>query len=44
MSYTKSGLILYDRSRTLVIETGRTNYLEDLEHLIDLKSEIEKFL
>ena len=29
----------YDRSRTLVIETGRTNYLEDLEHLIDLKSE-----
>ena len=32
----------YDRSRTLVIETGRTNYLEDLEHLIDLKSEIEK--
>ena len=34
----------YDRSRTLVIETGRTNYLEDLEHLIDLKSEIEKFL
>ena len=34
----------YDRSRTLVIETGRMNYLEDLEHLIDLKTEIEKFL
>ena len=34
----------YDRSRTLVIETGHTNYLEDLEHLIDLKREIEKFL
>lgn len=34
----------YDRSRTLVIETARMNYLEDLEHLIDLKTEIEKFL
>ena len=34
----------YDRSRTLVIETGRMNYLEDLEHLIELKTEIAKFI
>ncbi|MEE2959358.1 MAG: deoxynucleoside kinase [Myxococcota bacterium] len=35
---------VYDRSPTIVLNTDNLNYIEDLEHLIDVRKAIEKFL
>ncbi len=34
----------YDRSPTIVLETDNLNYLEDLEHRIDVLKTIERYL